>query len=301
MTDDRMRPEWADDPPEPPVEAMWGVIRENLPHPEPGEDDPVGSPLASRARLAPSARTWIPLLVAAGLVGLMVGRWTAPVPTVDPPAPSSVALDVGDPGVSSAGETPPAAPSPSGGPAPSSGAVPADAIPPATGSSPWVGAAEPAGEAPSTVETPPTGATPPATDVLPPLDRPRLVLEPEGSPSEPTPFRFAATRHILEVGPLLTRLAGGSDPSTGSVPVEVRDWADQLLHETRLLLDSPEFIDPDLRRLLVDLELILTQVVTLPTTRSEAVKLELELIAEGMSERRILPRIHTVALAGEVR
>ncbi|TVP60052.1 MAG: hypothetical protein EA351_01025 [Gemmatimonadales bacterium] len=111
-------------------------------------------------------------------------------------------------------------------------------------------------------------------------------------------FRFVTNLHLLEVGPLLTRLAGGADPEAGTVPGEIRDQARTLLDGTRFLLAEPEPLDPELMRLLEDLEFLLVQVVGLPASESEAARVEIELIAEGMSEQRILPRIHTFARDG---
>jgi hypothetical protein len=64
--------------------------------------------------------------------------------------------------------------------------------------------------------------------------------------------------------------------------------AASLLMDTRLLLDSPAADDPKLRRLLSDLELVLTQLVR-ATAGDESV--ERELINESMNNRSLLPRL----------
>ncbi len=150
------------------------------------------------------------------------------------------------------------------------------------------------------VTGPESGETSDPTPIAP-------IAESEGEPSVAelpveTPvlsdFRFVTNLHLLEVGPLLTRLAGGADPEAGTVPGEIRDQARALLDGTRFLLGEPEPLDPELMRLLEDLEFLLVQVVGLPASESDAARVEIELIAEGMSEQRILPRIHTFARDG---
>jgi hypothetical protein len=66
--------------------------------------------------------------------------------------------------------------------------------------------------------------------------------------------------------------------------------AAELLTTTRLLLDSPAAADPKVRALLEDVELVLAQVAHL---ESEQGRVELELIAQALEQRDLLPRLHS--------
>ena len=68
-------------------------------------------------------------------------------------------------------------------------------------------------------------------------------------------------------------------------------WARDVLSSTRLLLDSPASRDPQLERLLGDLELLLVKIVHMsgaPLTLEER-----ELIDHVLRERDLLPRIRS--------
>ena len=258
-------------PPEPPVEAMWEAIRTELPTP---------GRRRARVRTMPGI-VWVPALMAAGIAGLVIGRWSAPAPL--PPEAGMEAV-AGATEVESSEAEPPG----TGGEAdPAGPADPADSAGPADPTTPL----DPEGIGPpaETERRFGFGFGPGPSEVEAPwADAPSLLSD----------YRFVTNLHLLEVGPLLTRLAGGADPEAGTVPGEVREQARALLDGTRFLLAEPEPLDPGLVRLLEDLELLLVQVVGLPAAESEATRVEIELIAEGMSEQRILPRIHTFAHGG---
>lgn len=64
--------------------------------------------------------------------------------------------------------------------------------------------------------------------------------------------------------------------------------ADNLLMQTRLLLDTPVASDPKLRSLFEDLEVVLAQVVRLPADRSSV---EIDLLTQTLERRDVLPRL----------
>jgi hypothetical protein len=68
--------------------------------------------------------------------------------------------------------------------------------------------------------------------------------------------------------------------------------ATELLTTTRLLLDSPAATDPKVRALLEDVELVLAQVAHLG---SGGGRVELELIAQALEQRDLLPRLTSAA------
>lgn len=134
----------------------------------------------------------------------------------------------------------------------------------------------------SVQRTAPPPAAPVAT-VGPAAGAPRTA--PAG-PSERV-LRFAAFEHLSETQQFLSAL-----DTTGVEGGAVSAWGTRLLTDTRLLLDTPASEDPELRRLLEDLELVLAQVVQLTATRGEAVeRVEVETFREGLREQQVLPRI----------
>ncbi|HSM35991.1 MAG TPA: hypothetical protein VK837_06270 [Longimicrobiales bacterium] len=78
----------------------------------------------------------------------------------------------------------------------------------------------------------------------------------------------------------------------------IAEWGEDMLSQTRLLMDSPAADDPAMRVLLEDLELVLAQLVRLGegTTPQE----DLELIERAVLEQQLLHRIRAVLPAGRV-
>ncbi|MEZ4422553.1 MAG: hypothetical protein R3E98_04035 [Gemmatimonadota bacterium] len=112
---------------------------------------------------------------------------------------------------------------------------------------------------------------------------------PRAAPAGPSErvLRFAAFEHLSETQQFLSAL-----DTTAVEGGDVSAWGTRLLTDTRLLLDTPASEDPELRRLLEDLELVLAQVVQLTATRGEAVeRVEVETFREGLREQQVLPRI----------
>jgi len=103
--------------------------------------------------------------------------------------------------------------------------------------------------------------------------------------AEQAPYRLVAARHLARTEALLTALP--TDTRAGQAE-EVAGWAGNLLTDTRLLMDSPAGRDPELLRLLEDLELVLAQIAALPPGQAES---EVELIQDGMDRRYVLLRL----------
>lgn len=101
----------------------------------------------------------------------------------------------------------------------------------------------------------------------------------------PTAYRLAATQHLERTETLLSSLA--VDARTRG-PAEVSDWARELLTDTRLLLASPAAEDASTRRLLEDLELVLSQIAGIPQARANQ---EVELIQDGINQSDVLLRL----------
>lgn len=106
------------------------------------------------------------------------------------------------------------------------------------------------------------------------------------------PYRTAAAAHLSRTESLLTMYR--ADQASEELGGEIGPWAKSLLTDTRLLLGSPAARDPELARLLQDLELVLAQIVQ---QRWEDPQ-DAELIEQGMEERQLLFRLRAASTAG---
>jgi hypothetical protein len=101
--------------------------------------------------------------------------------------------------------------------------------------------------------------------------------------------RLATTNHLTQVEMFLTEFGNRTDTTDFS------DQARDLLGTTRLLLDSKRVADPQTRRLLQDLELVLIQIATLnPKDRRE----DLDFIADGLAQNQLRSRLRNAIPAG---
>jgi hypothetical protein len=109
-----------------------------------------------------------------------------------------------------------------------------------------------------------------------------------------TPARFAgqepfvgiATDYLERVTALLVTLA---EESRRGQPLEhSTDQARDLLSTTRILMDSPQAGDRHLQDLLEDLELVLAQIVRLPSRPAPP---DVQLIDQALDQRDVIPRL----------
>ena len=110
-----------------------------------------------------------------------------------------------------------------------------------------------------------------------------------GAPSPRTAaMAVAAIQHLSRVEALLTgfRAEGQTAGNDANFSASARD----LLSTTRLLLDSPELTDPQMRGLLEDLELVLVQIARL---RGERNKGDLDLIHQAVEQGDVLSRLNS--------
>ncbi len=110
------------------------------------------------------------------------------------------------------------------------------------------------------------------------------------------PYRLAAIQHFGQTEALLTTVRSGA--RTGRMDAQVARWSRDLLANTQLLLDSPAGDDPQLKRLLGDLELVLTQIARLPATAGARDTADIDLIEQAISHHDLLTRIRTTIPAG---
>ncbi|MBM4117038.1 hypothetical protein FJ251_04730 [bacterium] len=108
-------------------------------------------------------------------------------------------------------------------------------------------------------------------------------------------YRLASTPVLARSEALLTQFRSAAWPP--GADSEQAGWAKELLLEARLLLDSPAAADPELKRLLEDLELILVQIAEASASGDPT---ERALITEGLEARRLLPRLRERIPAGDI-
>jgi len=120
---------------------------------------------------------------------------------------------------------------------------------------------------------------------------PELAVQPPSRQS--AAMGVAAIQHLSRVEALLTgfRAEGKAAGSDANFSASARD----LLSNTRLLLDSPELTDPQMRGLLEDLELVLVQITQLSAEHGHE---EVDLITQGLKQRGLLPRLRSAIPAG---
>jgi len=104
--------------------------------------------------------------------------------------------------------------------------------------------------------------------------------------SQSAPFVGVATDYLERVTSLLVTLAS---ESRGGKPVEYSaTQARDLLATTRLLMDTPQPIEPRLISLLEDLELVLAQIVQLPARPNAP---DVYLIDQALDQRAVISRL----------
>ncbi|MGD8496681.1 MAG: hypothetical protein PVF05_10850 [Gemmatimonadales bacterium] len=261
------------EPPETPSDEMWDVIATRL-DAAPADVTPLrpragGSPAARRARVPGHAGWWIGI-AAALLIGLGLGRLTRDGGSGG--APAVAGRDA------STETTVAAAPGESLDTATEAGVSAGErtAAPPSRDG-------ETSGEAAVSTPRPNTAADRPADDA------------PRGRTSE-LPYRVATLKHLDRSESFLAMARAGlsqaeDDPGFGP-------WARALLARTRLLLASPAAEEPETRRLLQDLELMLAQIVVSVETGDPD---ETRITGEGLQDSDLLLRLRSVADGGPAK
>ena len=129
----------------------------------------------------------------------------------------------------------------------------------------------------------------------PSVQEPGAGVEVARSAPDGAPFRQAAVEHLQGTETLLTVVR--SDASTGELDPQLRALARGMLSQTRLFLDASAGVDPEVRRLLEDMELILAQLVSVTEDGSRS-RTELDLALRGLENREVLTRIRTLSGTG---
>ena len=149
--------------------------------------------------------------------------------------------------------------------------------PAATGSSTAQATAQPVPDQPTLTASPNPGSRAPVSPGAPEHQRGEVAA------------LFATGDHLTQVETFLTEF-GTRHPAT-----DFAGQAQDLLTNTRLLLDSKRVADVRTRKLLEDLELVLAQIATLnPRQRSQ----DLDLIADGLAQSHLRTRLRNAIPAG---
>jgi hypothetical protein len=93
-------------------------------------------------------------------------------------------------------------------------------------------------------------------------------------------------QYLGQAAALLISLPGELNSQRGDASFARR--ADDLLLQTRMLLDSPAAMDPAMRSLFEDLEMILAQVIRL---KADPDPTRIDLLNEALQQRDLIPRL----------
>lgn len=109
-----------------------------------------------------------------------------------------------------------------------------------------------------------------------------------------TLFELAATPYLNRAEILLTQYNSAS--VSGGSNLRIASWADELLVETRLLLDSPAAQDAELKELLQDMELVLVRIKRAGSGQT----LDQELAHQSIETKDLLLRLRARIPAGDI-
>lgn len=115
----------------------------------------------------------------------------------------------------------------------------------------------------------------------------------ENMSAQSTAYTLATVRHFTAVEALLTSYRDAPHDSRGDAQMSM--WAQALLSQTRLLLDSPAASDPARRKLLQDLELVLVQMTQLAHTETP---IDREMLDGAVRHSDVITRLRTAVPAG---
>lgn len=241
-------------PPPTPRDEMWAEVEARLEGAPPSHGTGSGDSAATHRGIGRAA--WWMGIAAALLIGLGIGRL-------------SIRTDVGDTRIAGDAATP-------------------DQVVVAPGG----GADEAAGSADDELPTRP--AAPPAAGGDPRTERPAEPAPTVAGNGRPTgrslPYVVATREHLSRSETFLAGIR--ANPEFESADSELENWARSLLTRTRVLMASPAGRDPETRRLLEDLELMLAQIVVTAATRDPG---EARIVGENIEGSGLLYRLRSAA------
>ena len=123
-----------------------------------------------------------------------------------------------------------------------------------------------------------------------PVPTTATVATPDTDPSASLSYRLVVFKHLANSEALIT--AFRSAAKRGQVDDGLRSWSKEMLSTTRMLEASGTATDPTLRRLLSDLDLVLTQ-IKLYTARGTNDADDLDLIEESINSRGVINKLRS--------
>ncbi|HSL70138.1 MAG TPA: hypothetical protein VK864_07830 [Longimicrobiales bacterium] len=124
-----------------------------------------------------------------------------------------------------------------------------------------------------------------------PSDEAATASNPGSVAAVPQPYQVVTGRYLGETAALLIALPAELESRRADSAFISR--ADDLLLQTRRLLESPAAADPSLRTLFEDLEVVLVQVVRLQTDRDPT---KIELLNQALEQSDVIPRLRNAVV-----
>jgi len=108
-------------------------------------------------------------------------------------------------------------------------------------------------------------------------------------------YQIAVTSDLTQVEALLAAYRSTPNASRRAADAQLANWARDILLNTRLLLDSRAAADPQRRRLLEDLELVLVQMVELAPGHTDT---DRQMIDQTLDRNHVMTRLRAAVPAG---
>jgi len=113
---------------------------------------------------------------------------------------------------------------------------------------------------------------------------------PESDASASLSYKLVVLKHLANSEALITSFRSAA--KRGEVDAQLRDWSKEMLSTTRMLEASGTASDPTIKRLLSDLDLVLTQ-IKLYTARGTNDADDLDLIEESINSRGVMTKLRS--------
>ena len=113
---------------------------------------------------------------------------------------------------------------------------------------------------------------------------------PESDASRSLSYKLVVLKHLANSEALITSFRSAA--KRGEVDAQLRDWSKEMLSTTRMLEASSTASDPTIKRLLADLDLVLTQ-IKLYTARGTNDADDLGLIEESINSRGVMTKLRS--------
>jgi hypothetical protein len=111
---------------------------------------------------------------------------------------------------------------------------------------------------------------------------------PTVAPNQSLAYRLVVLQHLAGSEAMITSFR--SSARSGALDAELKNWSRELLGTTRLLEASQASDDPVMKRLLEDLDLVISQIVQY-TTRGTTDTEELDLIEQSINKRGVMSKL----------